>query len=57
MTNNQSMLLMSVVLNYQVTVELDVAIPALVAGMFFKDSRHKIIENHNKPYTKRSLAE
>ena len=50
------MLMMSVVLNYQVIVELDVAILAPVAGMFFKDTGYEIIENHHKPYTKCSLA-
>jgi hypothetical protein len=53
----KSLLLMSVVLNFQVTAKLDVAIPTPVAGMFFKDTCHKIIENHDKPYAKRSLAE
>ena len=43
-------------LYHQVIVKLNVAIFTPVAGMFFKKARHKIIENHYKPYAKRNLA-
>jgi hypothetical protein len=51
------MLPMSIMLNQQYIVELVVALPAEVAGMFFISTQHKVVDSHDKRYTKCTLVQ
>jgi hypothetical protein len=46
------MLPMAIMLNHQPIVEFVVAISAIIGGMFFISTQEKVIDAHDKRYTK-----